>query len=232
MADARITHFDPDPDRLAVIGECMAHYDVGDPEAEWPNNILSRRTVVYGSGAIARRDAPVRHASVDPDELALCRRLADEAAAVMDGIEVGMGSSSGDPFRAFFIAGTADEPAPAAIDAALIRARFGGTIFPPANVTVEPLDEEGLWWGEVEEDGSESGPDYVLPWREMIRWFRERPEFTDTAFVRIGDDALEDLGSDRYPEGTEMPGCVLPRLALGLTRGGSLAGLFGPCVRA
>src|SRR5262245_37020109 len=119
MAGPPITHFEPDADRLAVIRECMEHYDVGDPEAEWPSNSISRRAVVYGNGVIACRGEPVRHA-VDPDELALCRRLSAAAADVMTGISVGMGSESGDPFRGFFIAANVDEPAATAITEDLI----------------------------------------------------------------------------------------------------------------
>ncbi len=52
-----ITHFDLDPDKLAIIQDCMDNYDVGSPEAEWANNIISRKAVVYQSGVIARRDA-------------------------------------------------------------------------------------------------------------------------------------------------------------------------------
>lgn len=231
MAGSPLTHFEPDGDRFAVIRECTESYGVGDPDAEWPNNIISRRAVVYGNGVIARRGDTPRHAT-DPDELALCRRLADEAAGTMAGVSVGMGSEAGDPFRAFFIAANVDDPVPAAIDEGLIRARFGGTIFPPATVTVEPLTEAGVWWSEVEADGAGSGEGYFRPWRAMIRWFGGRPEFVDTAFVRVGDErALWDLPRDRWPDGTDATGCVLPRLALGLTRHGSLVGLFGHCVQ-
>ena len=65
----------------------------------------------------------------------------------------------------------------------------------------------------------------------MIQWFRARPEFVDTAFVRIGDGGIADVPEEQWPDGTEMTGCVFPRLALGLTRGGSLVGLFGYCVQ-
>lgn len=232
MARTAITHFEPDADRLGVLRECMEHYAIGDPEAEWPNNIISRRAVVYGSGRIARRGEPVRHA-VDPEELALCRRLSAEAAAVMAGVPVGMGSQSGDAFRAFYVTANVDDPAPTAITEALIRARFGGTLFPPVTITVEPLVESGVWWSEVESDGSASGPEYFVPWRAMIRWFRGRPELVGTCFVRIGHDRdLWDLPRESWPEGTELTGCVLPRLALGLTRGGSLVGLFGYSVKS
>lgn len=246
MADALITHFEPDPERLAVIRECMDNHGVGTPEAEWPNNIISRRAVVYGSGVIHRQGAPIRH-EVDPDELALCHRLAAEATEQIGGVDVGMRSESCDPFRGFFIAANGS-PHPAGINEALIRSRFGDTLFPPVSITVEPLAEHGIWWAEVKADGddsedgmdgceakggeSESEADYLAPWRAMIQWFRERSEFVDLAFIRVGNArTLWDLPEEQWPNGTELTGCVFPRLALGLTRGGSLVGLFGYCVQ-
>ena len=92
MAEPTITHFDPDSDRLALLRECTENYDVGDSESEWPNNILSRKTVVYGSGRIAREGDPVRH-TVEPEELALCSRLSSEAEELMAGVDIGMGRS-------------------------------------------------------------------------------------------------------------------------------------------
>ena len=231
-----LSEFDADADRLAVLSQCTENFDIGDPDAEWPNNILSRKLIVYGSGRIARLGQPVRH-YVDPDELALCQQLAAEVANVMAGVEVGMGSEAGDPFRPFYIAANADDGAPEAIDEALIRSMFAGTIFPPATITVEPLAEAGRWWQEVEEDACElEGEElqaYLRPWRAMIQWFAARPELKAQAFIRIGDfDALHALElKRRYPKGTEMPGCVLPRLAVGLTRSGSLVGLFGYSVQ-
>jgi len=49
MPGAPIRHFEVDPAKLDAIHDCMAHYDVGSPDAEWPNNIISRKTVVYDS---------------------------------------------------------------------------------------------------------------------------------------------------------------------------------------
>ena len=231
MAGKAITHFDPDPAKLSCIGECMENYDVGSPDADWPNNIISRKAIVYGSGVIARQGNPVRHA-VDPDELALCQRLAGAVARLMKGVPVGMGSEGSDEFHQFFIAANLDEPPPSVIDEELIRSKFGGTIFPLATITVEPLVEEGTWWEEVQSDGSESGDEYFGPWRKMIEWFHSQPELTDSAFVRIGDqEDLSNLDQEQYPEGTENTGCVLPRLALGLTANGSLVGLFGYSVQ-
>lgn len=127
-----ITHFDLDPVRLAPLRECMENYGIGSPDAEWPNNIISRKAVVYGSGVIAREGAPVRH-NVSSEELALCKRLAGEACALMAGVTVGMGSEAGDSFHEFFIAANADDPIPDEIDEALIWSKFGGTIFPPSD---------------------------------------------------------------------------------------------------
>ena len=241
-----ITHFDPDPDRFAVLRPCIESGACGDPDAEWPNNMLSRDAVIYGSGAIARRGQPVRH-NVDPSELALCQRLAGEARAQMRGVAVGMGSEGYDEFQEFFAAANVDDPVPQRLDEGLIRARFGGTIFPLATITVEPLTEGGRWWRWVEDDGiaraegSATGPadqdeehrarfleGYLRPWRALTAWFNKQPELKDSAFVMIGDyDALHALGRSEFPRGTVVVPCALPRLALGLTKKGSLAGLFG-----
>jgi hypothetical protein len=218
--------FPLDPVLHDAIKECMANYGIGEAAAEWPNNILSTKTVIYQSGRIGRVGEIVSH-SVDPDEFDLIRRLAHDVAKVMAGVSVGMGSEASDPFCEFYSAGNVGEEVLACIDETLIRARFGGTIFPPATITVEPLAESGTWWDEVVADGEGDGR-YLLPWRNMIHWFRTEPAFVGSAFVRIGDwEALHHVEKGAYPPGTETVGCVLPRLALGLTKQGSLAGLFG-----
>src|SRR5262249_14814389 len=116
------------------------------------------------------------------------------------------------------------------IDESLIRERFGRTLFPPVTMTVEPFAENTVWWGEVAFDGAD--PDYFTPWQAMSAWFKRQSAFTATAFVRIGDENdLLRLPSASGPRGTAMTGSVLPRLALGLTHNGSLAGLFGYVVQ-
>ena len=228
-----ITHLELDPDKLALIRACMDNYEVGSPEAEWANNIISRKAVVYQSGVIARSDSPVRHL-VDSGELKLCQNLAEDIERMMSGIEVGMGSDASTQFCKFYIVSNVDEPIPSMITEPLIRSKLGGTIFPPATITIEPLIESGKWWAEVTYDGSESGNEYFKPWKAMMAWFKSRPEFIDTAFICIGDsEALFRLGLEKanLPDGTEITGCVLPRLALGLTHHGSLAGLFGYTVQ-
>jgi hypothetical protein len=224
-------HVQIDPNRLAVIGECMNNYNVGDADAEWPNNIISRRAVVYSDGTIARSADSVSHA-VDAAELALCERLSDEVAQLMAGISVGMGSESDDVFRNFFIVALPGSAKPSVIDEALIRERFGGTLFPLVTITVEPFAENTVWWEEVALDGIESEASYFMPWQAMSAWFRQQSAFTATAFVRIGDKReLSGLPKASWPRGTVITGCVVPRLALGLTPNGSLAGLFGHVVQ-
>jgi hypothetical protein len=222
--------FPRDPMLHAAIWECLERYGVGDPHAEWPNNILSSKTVIFSSGRISRSGESIAH-QVDPDELDLIKRLAHDAFKVVTGVSVGMGSSESDPFREFYSAANIDEDRPEKIDETLIRARFGGTIFPPATITVEPFAESGTWWREVAADGEGDGR-YLYPWRNLIHWFRTQPDFIDSAFVRIGDpELLGQLDASGYPPGTRRPGHILPRLALGLTRLGSLAGLFGHTVQ-
>ncbi len=90
MAGPPITTFERIGRSEAIWNCCGALSDVvGSPEAEWPDNILSLETVVYGSGRMARAGDPVRH-NVDPDELALCRRLADEADRMACSITYGL----------------------------------------------------------------------------------------------------------------------------------------------
>jgi hypothetical protein len=234
MAGSPITHFKPDRRRLEPLRPCMDDFGAGrDAEAEWPNNILSRKTVVYGSGVIARGGAQVRH-EVDPDELALCKRLAKLAARQAKDIEYGLDTEGGLAFQEFFIAANADDPVPGRINEALIRTKFGGTIFPPATISVEPLSEDAAWWSEVVEclGPDEGGESDLAAWKKLLRWFRERPEFSGMAFVSIGDTAeLRRLDKGQYPPGTVASGSSLPRLLLGLTKNGSLAGVFGHVVQ-
>ena len=68
-------------------------------------------------------------------------------------------------------------------------------------------------------------------WRALIRWFHERPEFKDWAFVQIGNYKDARLDKKTFPPGTEMVGSAFPVLALGLTKNGSLAGVCGHLVQ-
>lgn len=261
MAGPPITQFEPDPERLRPLAYCMPVHAGRDPNAEWPYNLLSRRTVAYGDGKIAREGDPVVH-RVDPDELALCRRLADEARVASKDGYFGFGMNTEGHFEPepFFVAANVDDPVPDRIDEALIRARFGGTIFPPAPVTVAPLDESGRWWSDTDGGRGHYGAEFrdvtadelaaddelaeeyreqqeaagrnLESMRRFMRWFRDRPEFKDAAYVAIGEfyGYRFPFPPEAIPPGTESPGSALPRLIVGLTHAGSLAGLFGHVV--
>lgn len=229
MSQLTLKDFTPDPERLAVLAECIADYGIDEGNGEWTNNIISKKTVVYGSGVIAKQGEIVCH-NVDPKELELCKQLAHQVCQIMGNIDVGMGSESSTPFQPFYIVANINTPIPEKIDIELIRSKFGGTIFPPAIITVEPLKEAGIWWSEVLEDFDGEEDEDLQRWLEMIAWFQTQDYFKDTAFVRIGDyKALyqEPYNQDEFPEDIGDMGCVFPRLAVGLTHHGSLAGIFG-----
>jgi hypothetical protein len=227
--NAPLVLFHEDKVKLDVIQACCNNYEVGDESAEWPNNILSRKTIVYGNGSIARAGDAIAF-SVEPEELALCQQLVASLALTMKGASVGMGSESEDPFHEFFITAFTTESIPNVIDAEVVREKFGGTIFPPATIVVEPLQTDGNWWEAVDADAENfeeaEREEYLAPWKNMIAWFKANPDLQSPVFVQIGDcDGLQDL--EELPEGTELAPGVLPRLALALTPKGSLIGLFG-----
>uniref|UniRef100_A0A914PWU0 Uncharacterized protein n=1 Tax=Panagrolaimus davidi TaxID=227884 RepID=A0A914PWU0_9BILA len=64
------------------------------------------------------------------------------------------------------------------------------------------------------------------PWEKTIQWFNEQKDFIDAAMVYIGEDITDGNEKD-WPKGTEMSPSCLPRIILGLTKNGSLTGLFG-----
>lgn len=213
-------------ERTQIISECMQNYDVGSEQDEWPNNIISKQTVVYNDGSISTKNKPLQH-TINHDELVLCQKLSLEIENLMQDTEVGMGSNSGDYFQNFYIV-QSQAISTCHITPELIRDYFADTIFPLATITTEPLATNTTWWQNVEDDGEESSPDYFHMWHNMMQWFKSQKDFIDCAFVRIGDaDLLEQIDSDHYPNGTVITGCVLPRLAIGLTKNGSLCGLFG-----
>jgi len=201
---------------------------LADPDG-FPLCLISKRTVVYSCGAIAHAGDPVRH-DHPTGELALCRRLATAANKVMEGESVGMGTE-GSPingteyFSPFFITANQTARPLTKLTEKAVRSLFGGVIRPEARIWVEPLQERGEWWASVLHDagGDEDSDcnedqveDYLKPWRKMIAWFSKQKDFLSTYFLMFGD------GGDG--------GAAFPRIAVGLTRAGSLAGIIGHVV--
>jgi hypothetical protein len=207
------------------IAECTDAYDVFEKGDEWSNNILSQRTVRGPSGKLG---LPGEVDGVaDASELALCTRLAAAAAAVAPDMEVGMGSASSDTFEAFFVA-KHDGWRCDALTVAALRPIFGGALFPEAKLSVYRLEERGRWWKRVLADFTEADEDEPVEnrqetlnglkrWRKVLSWFHAQKSFAEVAFVSV--DKPDPFGL--------RGGCVLPRLILGRTHDGSVAGLFG-----
>jgi hypothetical protein len=190
------------------------------PGSEWPWNLISKNAVAYSCGMIARRGESTQH-SHDPAELARCRDLATAAAAIMAGTYSGMGSESDAWWEAFFVTANAGIEPPRRLTEDVIRATFGGTIYPLAAIRIEPIEEQSEWWSRVVRDcGPENSPGGVrgmAPWRRLVGWFRGQLAFRDAAFVMVGDFPMDENHSNG--------GNLFLRLAVGLTEVGSLAGV-------
>jgi hypothetical protein len=219
-----------DADRLAVIAECTETYGMEDrdPENEWVWNLLSTKTVVYTCGAIGREGADLEHHH-DPAEMELCQRLAQAAATVTAGEFIAMGDENDHEFLPFYMVANAGQSAPAQITEDFVRKAFGGTIYPEADVLVEPIEAGKIWWiqacvGDTEDDRDFCGH-YIELWSKLDDWFHCQAEILNPVFVSIKlDEDIEQAKGDAY-----NGGCVFPRLVVGLTPAGSLVGLFS-CV--
>ncbi len=230
-----------DAERLAPLKECMEACGPPSPRDGWNHACIHPRTVAYDCGRIVRPGVPNRH-DHPPGEIERCRRLAEEAAKVMEGFEVGFGTEGFALFFPFFITANRGDPAPDALTPETICTLFGGTIYPNAEILVDPLEERGSWWQWVTLEGDESFDDLspseqqrykhlieearqiaeecLRRWRSMIAWFDKQPELHGPAFVMIGE----------LPLGDTNFGCVFPRLAIALTELGSVVGICGPVV--
>ncbi len=212
-----------DDQRLEPLKECLPLPGTDIGEDEWPNNTLSHKTVIYSCGRIGRRDEVIEHAH-DPAELALCKRLADEATAIMAGTYLGMSDESDHKFVPFFITANVGDKVPETLTETELRAAFGGTIKPKFPMTIEPLKEEGEWWRMASAQPISDGDDKALnAWRSMIAWFGNQPELHGACFVCFNEPKAE-------PYRPGVLSCVIfPRMVLAFTKQGSLVGLFG-CV--
>lgn len=228
-----VTDCRPDPGRLAPLQPSLddaRNGDAGpdDAQAEWPHNVVSTRTVAYSCGALARTGEPVAHRH-DRDEVERCRRLAAEAAAHLAGVPCFGGEPCGG-YAAFFVTVNAGAAAPEALTADVVRAAFGGTLYPDTPIHVSPLDEDGPFWDrlsgvyEREEDYDDDGgptpaeePGELAAWRRCIRWLLSHPELRGGSYVTVG--YRDGQGPNRA--------AVFPRLVVALTPAGSLVGACG-----
>lgn len=149
MASPYLTVFKRLSELPEPIAQCCGVIEFeASPSDSWQGGLLALDTVVYESGRIARKGDLVRH-HVDPDELARCRALAEQAASIDC---PGLGSEAHFEWQPFFMAANSDESPPERIDEALIRQRFGGTILPIAPLLTTPIRSDGPWWDMMSKD--------------------------------------------------------------------------------
>src|SRR5262249_39662352 len=128
---------------------------------------------------------------------------------------VGMGSESSDIFEPFFVVARKGLTVRPDLSEQVLREAFGGVIWSRTRIWVEPLEERGEWWSSVLADcgqTTEEREPCLRPWQSMIAWFHSQKEFASVWFVMIGNDPSDG-------------GAHFPRLAIGVTNGGSLAGI-------
>jgi hypothetical protein len=206
----------PDSSRLGVLAECTTGCDFRGTGGEWPGHFLSTRTVAYSCGILAREGEAVVHAH-DRDELKRCRRLAAEAAAIMQGVYIGWADESDHLLGPFSIPANAGDTAPRRITEKVFRAALRGTVFPDAILTIEPFKKTSDWWKRVsalhpdlQEDPGEH--ERVAKWGRLFDWFRGHEELRAPAYVG-------------FEEPKEAFTAVYPKFFLALTAAGSLVGL-------
>ena len=206
------------------IAECLDAYGMLKEGDDWSNNILSGKTVRGPSGKLGLPGEV--EATPNAKELKLCVRLAAAAGRIVGDLELDMGSSAGHPFDRFFVAKHAGWQC-RSLEAWALRSVFGGALYPGAKIKVLPLAEGTSWWKTMvkyyrlnerpdEEPGdSDRMREGLRRWRKVMAWFHDEKAFVESAFVAVDKTSQEFRG-----------GCVFPRLLLGRTRGGSIAGLF------
>jgi hypothetical protein len=187
-------------------------YDV-EGESVWSNNILAGDTQRHASGRLSRMQEA---AKPDMGSLEQVRALAKAAEEAANGMQTGMGSEGGEGWDAFYAAATTDGGCKSLTETA-VRELFGDALFSGATVSVEELTSSAEWWKLVLDDADDDD-ELLDKWRKLLAWFdNDEHEFVETAFVAIGREKTNSL------EG----GCVFPRMLLGRTAGGGIAGLLG-----
>jgi hypothetical protein len=237
MADALITDCRPDGRENSPFAGAMDDYGEPADRGRWPWNVLARDAVVYSCGAIALPGTAVPHRH-PAAEFALCRRLSAEAEALtspepftpQSWLYLVRTSSTNSFLGAFFVVANEGAPAVTSITADEIRRAFGGTIYPPAEVRLEPLREGQPWWKDLAEhyasEPAAAREEALGRWQTLIRWFEEQSGLLEPSFVVIGEERLDDW------QGQENLGCTFPRLLVGRTPTGSLVGVAGQVVQA
>ena len=214
------SHYYQDQETIEAWRGSIIPYDLHVDDDGFPLGWLSNRTVVYTCGAMTREGTAIEH-NHPTGEIALCQEISSQAATVMEGTEVGMGSEAADFFTPFFIAAIENAEVPITFSELFIRKAMGGVINPKCRIWIEALEQRGEWWFEVcreyNDYASNDREAFLIPWKKMITWFQNESRLHGIAFIRIGD------------EPTDGGGCF-PRIAAGITKAGSTVGIWGDTV--
>lgn len=229
-----------DPRRLLPLLDCMESCGPEHPRDEWDHSCVHPETVAYSCGRLYRHGQPNVH-DHDPEELERCRKLAEEAAKVIEGVEINLSESSSE-LDPFFITANRGDKVPEGMTREFVIEMFNGAIYPVAHITISPLEEGNSGWESfaVSNEDFSSWPPAERErlketiaetlrdnerradrWRELIRWFKSQDELFAASFVEVGNgDPLSEVNF----------GCVFPRLVGAITKAGSLVGVMGHAV--
>jgi hypothetical protein len=215
--------------KFATIAECTetSGMEYRDPENEWVWNLISRKTVVYSCGSIGRKGEMLKH-NHQQAEMDLCQQLAQEAATIMDGQIIDLGDEGEHGFSPFYVVANEGQDISELVTEEVIRSAFGGTIYPDAKITIEPLEKpKDLWMEFVDCQGMTDYYDNAIKsWEKLAVWFRSQESLHNAVFVSV------DINQDKeFARSSNLynGACILPRLAVGLTKQGSLVGVYS-CV--
>jgi hypothetical protein len=213
-----------DPTRLGALAECLTGCDFQNRGGEWPGHFLSTRTVAYSCGILARDGDAVVHAH-PAQEVPRCRRLANQAAKIMQGVYIRWGDESDHRLSPFWITANVGDSVPKHLTEKVYSTAMRGTVYPGAILTVEPFKESSSWFTRVTQldldywGGPEVDPDCVAKetaradqWRRLFHWFRSHPDLHSPVYIG-------------FKPNNEEFASVYPQLFLALTASGSLVGL-------
>ncbi len=210
------------PERLRPFEECTRDSSGDNRPGEWPGNYLSTATVAYSCGILARKGEKVEH-NHEPDELALCKSLAEEAGRLMEGNLLCMGDESDHEFAPLYIAANQGDPVPKKMTEEAVRAAFRGLWWPQCHLKIEPLKAHGDWWARATSQAKANEDHKALAtWKALVDWFGSHKELHAASFVTVEDKGP---GTGFY----EPMSCIFPRFVMSFTHKGSVVGLFG-CV--
>lgn len=207
----------PHPDGLGVLAEAANSFGVkpNSPVNEWPFNVLSQKAVRYGDGRIGWAGDELEP-DAGADERQRCFAIAAEAEARFARLPIRT-IDFGALEACHLVADRGAKP-PRQLTPEYVRAAFHGTLHPWAKVEIQTGREfgaEALGGGEVQIYGYRVADVKMHNriWADTMDWFENHPDLTGKVwYVSV--------------EGGGLHGCMAVRLVVGMTKAGSLVGVW------